>query len=325
MRALICKEYGPPENLVIESVPDPVAGAGEVLVDVKAAGINFPDVLLIAGTYQVKIPPPFVAGNEAAGIVEAVGDGVTRFKPGDRVIITPLTGGFAEKCVVAEKFCMSLTDSMNFEQGAGFTITYATSYHAFRECTELKPGETVLVLGAAGGVGITAVEIAKALGARVIAAASNEEKLQFAREAGADETINYSEVSLREAVKDLTGGKGVNVVYDPVGGELAQVALRSLAWHGRYLVVGFACGEIPNFPANIALLKEASIIGVHWGAWGNHSPGDSLKNMAELAAMVESGRLKPRITESYPLDQFVSAFAAITERRAKGKIVLTID
>jgi len=325
MRALVCKEYGPPENLVIESVPDPVAGAGEVLVDIKAAGINFPDVLLIAGTYQVKVPPPFVAGNEAAGIVEAVGDGVTRFKPGDRVIITPLTGGFAEKCVVAEKFCMPLTDSMNFEQGAGFTITYATSYHAFRECTELKPGEIVLVLGAAGGVGITAVEIAKALGARVIAAASNEEKLQFAREAGADETINYSEVSLREAVKDLTGGKGVNVVYDPVGGELAQVALRSLAWHGRYLVVGFACGEIPNFPANIALLKEASIIGVHWGAWGNHSPGDSLKNMAELAAMVESGKLKPRITESYPFDQFMNAFAAITERRAKGKIVLTFD
>ncbi len=325
MRALVCKEYGPPEKLVIEEHPDPVPGAGEVLVDIKAAGINFPDVLVIAGTYQVKIPPPFVPGNEAAGIVEAVGAGVTRVKPGDRVIVTPHGGGFAEKCVAPEKLCLPLPDSLSFEQGAGFTVTYATSYHAFRQCTELKPGETVLVLGAAGGVGSTAVEIAKALGARVIAAASSDDKLQFARESGADETINYSEVSLREAVKELTGGKGVDVVYDPVGGELAQMALRSLAWHGRYLVIGFACGEIPDFPANIALLKEASIIGVWWGTWSSHNPGDSLQNMAELAAMVEAGKLNPRVTESYPLERFADAFAAITARRARGKVILTMD
>ena len=325
MRALVCKEYGPPEKLVIEDYPDPVPGRGEVLVDIKAAGINFPDVLVIGGNYQVKVPPPFVPGNEAAGVVEAIGAGVTRFKAGDRVIVTPLAGGFAEKCLVAEKLCLPLPGSMSFEQGAGFTITYATSYHAFHQSTQLKPGETVLVLGAAGGVGITAVEIAKALGAKVIAAASSEEKLQFARESGADETINYSETSLREAVKELTGGKGVDVVYDPVGGELAQMALRSLAWHGRYLVIGFACGEIPNFPANIALLKEASIIGVWWGTWGNHNPGDSLRNMMELAAMVDAGKLNPRVTESYPLDQYVAAFTAITERRAKGKVVLTFD
>ena len=325
MRALVCKEYGPPEKLVIEDYPDPVPGMGEVLVDIRAAGINFPDVLIIGGNYQVKVPPPFVPGNEAAGVVEAIGDGVTRFKAGDRVIVTPLAGGFAEKCLVAEKLCLPLPGSMSFEQGAGFTITYATSYHAFHQSTQLKPGETVLVLGAAGGVGITAVEIAKALGAKVIAAASSEEKLQFAREAGADETINYSETSLREAVKELTGGKGVDVVYDPVGGELAQMALRSLAWHGRYLVIGFACGEIPNFPANIALLKEASIIGVWWGTWGNHNPGDSLRNMMELAAMVDAGKLNPRVTESYPLDQYVAAFTAITERRARGKVVLTFD
>jgi NADPH2:quinone reductase len=325
MRALVCTEYGPPENLLIEEHPDPVPGAGEVLVDIKAAGINFPDVLVIAGTYQVKIPPPFVPGNEAAGIVEAVGEGVTRVKPGDRVIVTPQGGGFAEKCVAPEKLCLPLPDSLSFEQGAGFTVTYATSYHAFRQSTELKPGETVLVLGAAGGVGSTAVEIAKALGAKVIAAASSNEKLQFARESGADQTINYSEVSLREAVKQLTGGKGVDVVYDPVGGELAQMALRSLAWHGRYLVIGFACGEIPDFPANIALLKEASITGVWWGTWSNHNPGDSLQNMAELAAMVEAGKLNPRVTESYPLERFAEAFAAITARRARGKVILTMD
>lgn len=325
MRALVCKEYGPPEKLVIENYSDPRPGEGEVLVDVMAAGINFPDVLVIGGNYQVKTPPPFVPGNEAAGVVEAVGEGVTRFKAGDRVIITPVGGGFAEKCVVAEDLCLPLPDSMNFEQGAGFTITYATSYHAFRQSTELKPGETVLVLGAAGGVGITAVEIAKVLGAKVIAAASSDEKLQFAREAGADETINYSETSLRDAVKELTGGKGVDVVYDPVGGELAQMALRSLAWQGRYLVIGFACGEIPNFPANIALLKEASIIGVWWGTWGKHNPGSLLQNMMELTDMVDRGQLSPRVTESYSLDQYVEAFAAITERRARGKVVLTFD
>lgn len=325
MKALVCHEYGPPDKLRIEERPDPVPSADEVLVAVRAAGINFPDVLLIAGKYQVKVPPPFIPGNEAAGIVEAVGKDVTRFKPGDRVIITPKAGGFADKCCLAEKFCLPLPASMSFEQGAGFTITYATSYHAFRQSTQLQEGETVLVLGAAGGVGITAVELAKAFGAKVIAAASSEEKLQFAREAGADETINYSQTSLREAVKELTGGEGVDVVYDPVGGDLAQMALRSLKWHGRYLVIGFASGDIPSFPANIALLKEASIIGVWWGTWGSHNPGDSLQNMMDLAAMVDAGTLSPRVTESYPMEDFVSAFAAITERRARGKVVLTFD
>jgi NADPH2:quinone reductase len=325
MKALVCKQYGPPETLVIEDLPDPVPGDGEVLVKVRAAGINFPDVLLIAGTYQVKLPPPFIPGNEAAGVVEAVGAGVARCKAGDRVIITPPAGGFAEKCVVPEKLCLPLPDELNFAQGAGFTITYATSYHAFRQCTELRKGETLLVLGAAGGVGITAVELGKALGARVIAAASSEDKLQFAREAGADETINYAQVSLREAVRELTAGNGVDVVYDPVGGELAQLALRSLAWQGRYLVIGFASGEIPAFPVNIALLKEASITGVWWGTWAGRNPDEALKNMVELAAMVRQGKLAPRVTERYPLEQYAGAFAAITQRRAKGKVVLTFD
>jgi NADPH2:quinone reductase len=323
MRALVCNAYGPPESLVIEERADPVPGQGEILVDIRAAGINFPDVLLIAGQYQVKVPPPFVPGNECAGVVEAVGEGVSQFRAGDRVIATPQAGGFAEKCVVDQKYCLPLPSALNFEQGAGFTITYATSYHAFRQSTSLQAGETVLVLGAAGGVGITAVEIAKALGARVIAAASSEDKLQFAREAGADETVNYSDSSLRDAVKELTGGKGVDVVYDPVGGELGQMALRSLAWHGRYLVIGFASGDIPAFPANIALLKEARIIGVWWGTWSQRNPADSLANMQQLGAMVEAGELRPRVTEAYPMERFADAFAAITQRRAKGKVVLT--
>jgi NADPH2:quinone reductase len=324
MRALVCERYGPPDGLVIEERPDPLPGDGEVRIEVAAAGINFPDVLVIAGQYQVKTPPPFVPGSELAGVVGAVGPGVTRLRPGDRVIATPELGAFAEQCVVAERLCTSLPAALDFEQGAGFTITYATAYHAFRQSTELKPGETVLVLGAAGGVGVAAVEVAKALGVRVIAAASSAEKLQFALEAGADLTINYSDVALRDAVRERTGGAGVDVVFDPVGGALAEQAFRSLAWHGRYLVIGFASGDIPNFAANIALLKEASLIGVWWGTWTRHNPQDALTNMRELADLAESGTLKPRVTASFPLERYADAFAAITERRALGKVVLTM-
>jgi NADPH2:quinone reductase len=324
MRALVCNQFGPPDSLQIEQLDDPIPGPGEVLVDVRAAGINFPDILVIGGQYQLRTDPPFVPGGECAGVVTGTGNGVTRFKPGDRVIAIPLMGGFAEKCVVPENRCLPLPDALSFEQGAGFTVTYATSYHAFRQSMQLQAGETVLVLGAAGGVGITAVEIASALGARVIAAASSEEKLQFAREAGADEVINYSESDLREAVREITAGKGVDVVYDPVGGETALQAFKSLAWNGRYLVIGFASGAIPDFPANLALLKAARIIGVWWGTWSERNPEASVRNMAELVAMVENGQLNPRVTGIYPLDDFASAFAAIMERRARGKIVLTM-
>lgn len=324
MKALVCKAYGPPESLVIEQRADPAPGAGEVLVDVKAAGINFPDVLMIAGEYQVKTPPPFVPGGEAAGVVEALGADVHGLKPGDRVICTPALGAFAEKVALPEARCLPLPDALSFEQGAGFTVTYATVCHAFRQSTALQAGETVLVLGAAGGVGVAAVEFAKALGARVIAAASSAEKLEFARKAGADNVIDYSTSSLREAVRELTDGRGVDVVFDPVGGDLAEQAYRSLAWHGRYLVIGFACGEIPRFPVNIALLKEASVIGVWWGTWAGRNPKEALRNMQELAAMVEAGTLRPRVTERYPLERYADAFAAITERRALGKVVLTM-
>ena len=322
MRALVCNEYGPPESLTIEETDDPVAGEDEVLIDVAAAGINFPDVLSIAGKYQVKTPTPFIPGNEAAGTVSAIGDGVSRFSVGDKVIIATRGAAFAEKCVSHEQTTTLLPDGLDFEQGAGFSVTYGTSYHALKQSANLQAGETVLVLGAAGGVGIAAVEIAKAMGARVIAAASSDQKLVFAKSAGADELINYSEVPLKETVKELTDGNGADVVYDPVGGELADQAFRATAWHGRYLVIGFACGDIPKFAANIALLKEASIIGVWWGTWAAKNPALQTQNLEELAGLIAHGKLSPRVTESYALDDYVQAFSAITERRAHGKVIL---
>ena len=325
MRALVCKEYGPPENLVIEEWDDPEPGPGQLLVDVAAAGINFPDVLSIAGKYQVRTPPPFIPGIEAAGTVAAIGDSVSRYSVGDNVIIATRGSAFAEKCVADEVTTMPLPPQLDFVQGAGFAVTYGTSYHALKQSADLRPGETVLVLGAAGGVGIAAVELAKAMGARVIAGASSDEKLEFARSAGADELINYSTMPLKEPVKELTGGEGADVVYDPVGGELAQQAFRATAWHGRYLVIGFASGRIPEFPVNIALLKEASIIGVWWGTWMAKNPGLQIQNMQELAALLAQGKINPTVTESRALEDFAEAFNAITERRARGKVVLQMD
>ena len=323
MRALTCKAWGPVEDLVIEEWDDPVPDDEEVVIDVKAAGINFPDILIIAGKYQDKIPPPFIPGNEASGIVSAVGSKVSRFKAGDKVIVAPRGGAFAEKCKVHQNAAMPLPNELNFEQGAGYAVTWGTSYHALKQCADLQPKETLLVLGAAGGVGITAVQIGKAMGARVIAAASSDAKLDFARAAGADDVINYSNQALKETVKEFTDG-GVDVVYDPVGGDLSQQALRALAWHGRHLIVGFASGDIPQLPANIALLKEASIVGVWWGTWAARNPGLQIQNMSELATLVSSGALKPEVTETYPLDEFEQAFQTISERRALGKVVLQI-
>ena len=324
MRALICREYGTPDTMSVGEWDDPVPGEDDVVFDVKAAGLNFADVLMIAGQYQVKTPPPFVPGNEAAGIVTAVGENVTRFKAGDRIIGALRGGAFAEQSVVSEDFAVPLPDKLSFEQGAGYSVAYGTSYHALKQGANLQPGETVLVLGAAGGVGYTAVEIATAMGASVIAAASSNEKLAYAREAGVDMTINYSETSLKDGVRELTDGRGVDVVYDPVGGELAEQALRATGWHGRYLVVGFASGEIPKLPANLALLKEASIVGVWWGTWAARHTDKMLQNMQELDAMVQDGRLRPRFSESFALDDFADAFRVIMERRVLGKVVLTI-
>jgi len=324
MRALVCTAYGSPDDLVIEERDDPVAIEGEIVVDIRAAGLNYPDVLVIGGQYQVKTPPPFIPGHEAAGVVADVGRDVSRFEVGDKVIVTPPGGAFAEKCAVSADLAMHIPDGLDFGQAAGFTITYSTSYYALQQCAGLQEGETILVLGAAGGVGVTAVEIARAMGARVIAAASTGDKLEFAKSAGADETVNYSDVSLRDAVKQFTDGKGVNVVYDPVGGEIGEDALKTLARHGRYLVIGFASGRIPAFPANLVLLKEANVIGVWWGPWAGRNPDIQELNLEAMGAMITDGRLLPRVTASYALDEFSDAFRAITERRVRGKAVFNM-
>ena len=322
MRALTCIKLGPPDDLVIEDVPTPEPGPGQVVVDVHAAGVNFPDLLMIAGKYQEKAEPPFVPGNECAGVVSAVGEGVKLISPGDRVVAMPRGGAFAEQALVDQRVCVPLPPMLSFEQGAGFGVIYGTSYHALKQSANLQAGETVLVLGAAGGVGIAAVELAHAMGATVIAAASSDKKLDFAKEAGADYGINYESEALKDRVRELTDGKGVDVVIDPVGGDMAEQAYRSLAWHGRYLVIGFAAGDIPKFPLNIALLKEASVIGIWWGTWLAKDPAAHLENMQEMGAMIADGRLKPRTTEVHALDNFIEAFRAISERRALGKVIL---
>ncbi len=323
MRALTCNEYGPPDSLVISEWDDPVPADNEIVFDVKAAGLNFADLLIVAGKYQVRTPTPFIPGNEAAGVVTAIGKDVTRLAVGDRIIGALRGGAFAEKSAVAENAAIRMPASMTFEQGAAYSVTYGTSYHGLKQGADLKAGETVLVLGAAGGVGYAAVDIAKAMGAHVIAAASSEGKLAFAREAGADETINYSEHPLKESVKALTNGKGVDVVYDPVGGDLAEQALRSCAWHGRYLVVGFASGDIPRLPLNLTLLKEASIVGIWYGTWVEKHMDEFITNVQELEQMVEAGQIRPAYSEAFPLDEFADAFRSIAERRVLGKAVLT--
>lgn len=324
MRALICREFGPPESLVIDTIEDPTPAAGQVVIDVHAAGINFPDILIFAGKYQVKMEPPFVPGYEASGVVSAVGDAATRYSIGDKVIVSMMGGGFAEKLAVDENAIFPLPDSLTFEQGAGFPIVYGTSYHALKQCAQLKDGETLLVLGAAGGVGTTAVEIAKTMGARVIAAASSKAKLEFAKSVGADEVIDYSVEPLKERVREMTSGKGADVVYDPVGGDLAQQALRATGWHGRYLVVGFASGDIPSFPANLALLKEASIVGVFWGQWAALNPPAQQENIRAMIALLNQGKLRPRITATYDLGDYARAYRDVAERRITGKTVFKI-
>ncbi len=325
MRALTCKKYGAIEDLVIEEWDDPTPGDNEILIDIRSAGLNFADILNVAGKYQVRTPIPFVPGNEAAGIVSAIGREVTRFQVGDRVIGALRGGAFAEKTLAAEHMAIRLPETLSFEQGAAYSVAYGTSYHALKQGADLQAGETVLVLGAAGGVGYAAVELAKAMGASVIAAASSAEKLAFAQEGGADHVIDYSKDSLKDAVKELTGGKGVDVIYDPVGGDLAEQALRSTAWHGRYLVIGFASGNIPRLPANLLLLKEASLIGVWYGPWAERHNAELLQNAAELDAMATTGKITPRFCEAFDLDDFESAFRLITERRVLGKVVLRMS
>lgn len=324
MRALTCPEHGSGEGekLVLEADwPTPELGDNDVRINVKAAGLNFPDVLQIQGKYQFQPEMPFVVGSEIAGVVDAVGSAVTRYKAGDEVI--SMGGGFREQAICNEGIVFPKPRALNFEEAAGIAITYFTSYYALKQRAELQPGETLLVLGAAGGVGTTAVELGKLMGARVIAAASSDEKLELCKQLGADEVINYSETSVKDAVKELTGGKGVDVVYDPVGGDFSEQAIRSMAWKGRFLVIGFAAGPIPKIPLNLALLKGCSIVGVFWGRFTGEEPEVNLKNIEELWELFEAGKIKPVVTDNFPVEQFREAFLCMTERRARGKVILT--
>jgi NADPH:quinone reductase len=323
MKAVVCKQFGPPESLVVEDLPSPRAGPGEAVISVKAASVNFPDVLIIQNKYQVKPPLPFSPGSELAGIVKEVGAGVSAFKPGDKVIAFTTYGAFAEEARTEAARLLPLPEGMDFVAGAAFLLTYATSDHALRDRAALRPGESLLVLGAAGGVGLAAIDIGKALGARVIACASSEEKLAVCREHGADATINYASEDLRERIKSLTDGKGVDVVYDAVGGAYTEPAFRSLAWRGRLLVVGFAAGEIPKLPLNLALLKGASVVGVFWGDFARREPKQFADSARQLGQWYREGKLKPHVSQTFPLEKAADALKLMAARQVKGKVVLT--
>ncbi|MEO8630952.1 MAG: NADPH:quinone oxidoreductase family protein [Betaproteobacteria bacterium] len=323
MKAVVCKAYGPPEALVVEDVASPKPGKGQVVISVKAAGVNFPDTLIIQGKYQFKPEPPFSPGGEVAGVIKALGEGVSGLRVGDRVIGASTFGGFAEELVTDADKVIPMPDGMDFVPASAFVLTYGTSYHALKDRAQIKAGETLLVLGASGGVGLSAIQIGKAFGARVTAAASSEAKLQVCRDNGADETIDYSREDLRARVKAITAGRGLDVVYDPVGGSHSELALRDMAWNGRFLVVGFAAGDIPKIPLNLALLKGCSIVGVFWGAFTRIEPDANRRNNEALMQMYAEGTVKPHIHATYSLDRAVDALNEVLSKRVSGKVVLT--
>ncbi len=325
MKALLCKAFGPASSLVLEETASPQPKPNEVLIEVHAAGVNFPDTLIIEGKYQFKPPFPFSPGGEAAGVVKAVGEKVSQFKAGDRVMALTGWGSFAEEVAVGAYNVLPVPPSMDLTSAAGFGMTYGTSMHALKQRANLQPGETLLVLGASGGVGLAAVEIGKAMGAKVIAAASTAEKLDVARKAGADHLINYSEQSLKEELKKLTNGQGVDVIYDPVGGSFFEEAFRSMAWNGRFLVVGFAAGGgIPALPANLPLLKGAALIGVFWGSFAQRQPQDNAANFQQLFAWHAEGKLKPLVSQTFPLERGGEAIDYLGQRKAVGKVVVQV-
>lgn len=323
MKALVCKTWGLPETLVLEDRADPVAGPGEAVVRVHAAGVNFPDALIIQNKYQFTPALPFVPGSECAGVIESVGDGVSQVKPGDRVIALTASGAFAEKVAASAEALTPLPDDVDFATGSAFLLTYGTAYHALEDRAALKHGETLLVLGAAGGVGIAAIEIGKALGARVIAGASSPEKRRLCREHGADEAIDYAAADLKSALAALTSGKGVDVVFDPVGGPFTEAALRNCAWRGRHLVIGFANGEIPRLPANLTLLKGCSLVGVFWGRYVKTEPAAWASDLQTLFKWLREGRIRPHVAERYPLERGAEALTTLLARKALGKLVIT--
>ncbi|MDB5970534.1 MAG: NADPH:quinone oxidoreductase family protein [Hydrocarboniphaga sp.] len=324
MKALLCKQHGEPESLVIEETEAPVPGENQALIRVHAAGVNFPDTLIIQNKYQFKPPLPFSPGGECAGVVEAVGTEVKNLRPGDRVIAFTGWGAFAELVVADADALIPMPAGLDFVTASAFVMTYGTSYHALADRAALKSGETLLVLGASGGVGLAAIEIGKVLGARVIAAASSAEKLAVCKQHGADELINYSSEDLKERLKTITAGRGVDVTYDPVGGAYTEIALRSSAWRGRHLIVGFANGEIPKIPVNLTLLKGCSIVGVFWGEHIKRNPKDNYESLTTLFGWLKEGRLRPHIGERFSLARGAEAIRALMDRRVSGKVVITV-
>ncbi len=332
MKALQCVELGMPDKLQINDVPDPEILPGHVLINNKAGSVNFPDVLMIQGLYQFQPELPFTPGGESSGIVEAISEDVKNLKVGDRVFAMTGLGAFAEKIVVPETAAVKIPDSMSFETAAALPMTYGTSLYALKQRADLKEGETLLVLGAAGGVGLATVELGKAMGAKVIAAASTEEKINLCKKHGADEAFIYpsgkldrdQQKELSSKIKELTGGIGANVVYDPIGDSYSEPCIRATAWDGRYLVIGFAAGEIPKIPINLALLKGMKIVGVFWGAWVGMFPEENKKNFEELFKLHSDGKINPEVSDSFSLNDGAQAIAHLKDRKAKGKVIIKI-
>ena len=322
MKAILCTHFGGPDELEFSDLPDPSPGSGEVVVAVKSAALNFFDTLIIAGKYQLKPPFPFSPASEFAGVIESVGAGVSGLKAGDRVLGYGGFGAAREKVVLPAQRVVKIPDSLDFDRAAGITVIYGTTLHALKDRAHLKSGETLAVLGASGGTGLAAIEIGKLMGARVIACASSDDKLAFCKERGADDTINYASEDLKEALRRVTGGKGVDVIYDPVGGSYAEAALRSIAWQGRFLVIGFAAGEIPKIPLNLALLKGCDIVGVFWGAFIERNPQGHQANMAELVRWADAGKISAHVHATYPLAETPAAIKAIADRKVMGKVIL---
>jgi NADPH:quinone reductase len=323
MHAWLCENPIGIEALAWKELPTPEPKPGEVRVAIRAASLNFPDILIVQNKYQLKPPLPFVPGSEFAGVVEAVGSGVDHLKPGDRVAACGSTGGFATHACVPAALVMPLSPGFAFDDASAFILTYATTHHALLDRGALKAGETLLVLGAAGGVGTAAIQVGKVVGARVIAAASSDEKLELCRQIGADATINYASGKLREELKALTDGKGPDVVYDPVGGDLAEPVFRSIAWRGRYLVIGFAQGNIPALPLNLMLLKGASLVGVFWGDFARREPQANAQALGELARWYAEGKIKPVIDQRLPMRDLMKAYELMGSRKVRGKLVMT--
>ncbi|MFP2994897.1 NADPH:quinone oxidoreductase family protein [Spongiivirga sp. MCCC 1A20706] len=325
MKAIVCKQFGPPSELSFEEVASVTPGENEVLVSVNACSVNFPDTLIIQGLYQFKPDLPFTPGSDISGVVKEVGEGVKHVKPGDEVFGFVVNGGFAEEVIVPKNACFKKPPQMDFPIAASFMMAYGTSYHALKDRAKLLKDETLLVLGASGGVGLAAVELGKLMGARVIAAASSKDKLELCKKFGADEVINYKEEDLKARIKELTKGKGADVVYDPVGGSYSEPAIRGMAWEGRYLVVGFAAGDIPKIPLNLALLKGCAIVGVFWGSFAMKTPEKNMQNTMELMTWYAQGKLKPHIHKIYPLENAPDALEEMMNREVKGKVVIGVS